>query len=191
MRLATANDKNTVVDILVRSFEDNRSVNYIIDPSRSRPKSLQRLMQYSFNYCQLFGNVLLSDDEKACALIVYPDKKRTSFRSIVLDIKLAFGVIGVTKIMRALRRESTIKALHPDPKISYLWFIGVMPTNQNQGKGTKLLEQIVEQNKTLNRELFLETSSVRNLPFYRKFGFEIYKELIDFGYTLYCLKQIS
>lgn len=190
MRQATFEDKNTVVDILVRSFEDNRSVNYIIAQGRARQKSLEGLMQYSFDYCQLFGKVLLSDDEKACALLVYPDKKKTSLKSIALDVKLAFGAVGIQRIKRALRRESIINALHPNPEICYLWFIGVTPSDQNQGKGSRLLDQIVQENKNLNREIFLETSAEKNIPFYRKFGFQIYKEL-DFGYRLYCLKKAS
>ncbi len=189
MRQATSNDKKIVVDILVRSFDDNRSVNYLIPQGPSRQNKLQGLMQYSFDYCQIFGKVLLSDDEKACALLVYPDKKKTSLQSIALDIKLAFGAIGITRLRRALQRESIISSLHPDPKICYLWFIGVTPSDQNQGKGTELLNQIVEQNKELNREIFLETSAEKNIPFYRKFGFQIYKEL-DFGYRLYCLKKV-
>ena len=189
MRQATFEDKNTVVDILARSFQDNRSVNYIIAQDHSRNKRLRRLMQYSFDYCQLFGQIFLSDDKKACALLVYPDKKKTSLKSIALDIKLAFGAIGIPRITRALRRESIINALHPNPQISYLWFIGVIPSDQNKGKGSDLMNQIVEQNKDLNREIFLETSTEKNIPFYRKFGFQIYKEL-DFGYKLYCLKRV-
>jgi ribosomal protein S18 acetylase RimI-like enzyme len=189
MRQATFEDKDIVVDILVQSFQDNRSVNYIIPQGHSREKRSRRLMRYSFDYCQLFGQVFLSDDNKACALLVYPDKKKISLKSIGLDINLAFGAIGLPRIRRALRRESIINALHPNPQISYLWFIGVIPTDQNQGKGSDLMNQIVQHNKDLKREIFLETSTEQNISFYRKFGFQIYKEL-DFGYKLYCLKRV-
>ena len=36
---------------------------------------MQEQMRYSFDLCSLFGDVFISDDNKACAPIVYPDKK--------------------------------------------------------------------------------------------------------------------
>ena len=181
-------DKNLVVDILSNSFDDNKSVNYVIKQDHSRKKRIAGLMEYSFEYCTLFGEVYLSDDKKACALSVLPDKKKTTFKSILLDAKLALSCIGLAKIKKALDREAKIKAVHPNHAMYYLWFIGVQPDAQNKGIGSALLSELIAKSNSLRRPLYLETSTLRNIPWYEKFGFEVHTEL-DFGYKLFCLKR--
>jgi Acetyltransferase (GNAT) family len=187
MTKANYSDKSRAVDILTQSFEDNRSVNYIVKQDRKRKQRIQSLMSYSFDTCQLFGDVFFSEDKKACALLVYPDKKKSSLKSVWLDIKLAFSCIGVSNLGKALNRESTIKRGHPKAMLSYLWFIGVKPSEQGEGSGSKLLSELIEKCKSEGRIICLETSTERNLPWYRKFGFTIYNNL-SFGFNLYCMK---
>lgn len=188
MKKANYKDKPLVVDILSASFKDNKSVNYILAQAGNREMRLRRLMAYSFDVCYLFGNVFLSDDQKAAALIIYPDKKRTTLKSTWLDLKFAIQCLGIFNLFKAIRRESAIKKVHPAIPFSYLWFIGVKPDNQNAGAGTVLLEEILFYSRNQNRPVVLETSTERNLPWYKKNKFDIYAEL-DFGYRLYCLRS--
>ena len=188
MKKANYKDKPLVVDILSASFKDNKSVNYILPQAGNREKRLRRLMAYSFDICFLFGNVLLSDDGKAAALIIYPDKKRTTLKSTWLDLKFAIQCLGIFNLFKAIRRESAIKKVHPAIPFSYLWFIGVKPENQNAGSGTILLREIMHHSRSQNYPVLLETSTERNLPWYKKNQFDIYAEL-DFGYRLYCLRS--
>ena len=181
-------DKELIITILSTSFDDNKSVNYIIKQDGKRESRLRKLMAYSFDVCKLFGDVLFSDDKKACALIVYPYKKKTSFKSIWLDAKLAFSCIGISHIRKAMKREAIIKMQHPQQPLAYLWFIGVKPTEQNKGAGSRLLQDILVKSRNDGLIVCLETSTERNLPWYEKHGFKIYKEL-DFGYKLYCMKM--
>src|SRR6266487_1233517 len=142
MRRARANQKPIIIDILSKSFDDNKSVNYVVKQDHKKEQRIRGLMDYSFNVCTSFGDVWISDDAQACALILFPDKKRTSLNTILWDIKLAFSVIGLDRVGKVLGRESKIKAYHPKEPFSYLWFIGVNPEVQNNGKGTKLLREI-------------------------------------------------
>jgi ribosomal protein S18 acetylase RimI-like enzyme len=145
-------------------------------------------MEYSFEECFMFGEVFLSDDEKACALVLYPDKKRTTIKSILLDMKLIFSCIGIENIKKALARESKIKQLQPKTTMYYLWFIGVDPEFQNKGIGSMLLNEIIKDSKHKQRPIFLETSTLKNLPWYKKHGFLIYNEL-KLTYKLFFLKR--
>lgn len=188
MTKAIYNDKSRIVDILTQSFEDNKSVNYIVKQDRNRLKRIKALMSYSFDVCYLFGDALLSDDKKACALIVYPHQKKNSLKSVWLGVKLAFNCIGISNLGKAMKREAAIRKEHPTTNISYLWFIGVEPAEQGKGIGTALMKQIISESEKLNRPIYLETSTDKNIPWYQKFGFKIYREL-DFGYKLYCLRR--
>ncbi len=42
----------------------------------------------------------------------------------------------------------------------------------------------------MNRPIYLATSTMKNLPWYKKSGFEVYNEL-DLGYNLFFLKRES
>ena len=185
---ANYNDKNLVVSILVNSFDDNKSVNYIIRQDKNRVSRIKKLMEYSYDVCHLFGDVFLTDDKKGCALIIIPDKKRTTLKSILLDARFAITCLGLSNIKKAMDREAKIKKVHPEGFLYYLWFIGVDSTNQNKGIGSQLLNDVIIEGKKQNRTICLETSTLKNIPWYEKFGFSIYHQF-DFGYTLYCLKK--
>lgn len=189
MNKAIAADKNLIVEILSESFDKNPSVNYIVRQDKKHRKRIKALMSYSFDVCSLFGDVWLTDDRKACALVLYPDQKRTTFKSIFLDIKLIYNAITFTSISKALNRESQIKKKQLQVSMMYLWFIGVNPLYQSGGMGSKLLKQVLEEAKRMNRPVFLETSVLKNIEWYERFGFHIYDSL-DLDYTLYFLNNL-
>ncbi|HUS03233.1 MAG TPA: GNAT family N-acetyltransferase [Chitinophagaceae bacterium] len=181
-------DRAKVVNILTHSFDDNKSVNYIIKQDDKRVKRIRNLMEYSFDVCYLFGEVFLTEDKRGCALIVIPEKKKTTLKAILLDIKLIIYCIGLSNIGKAMSRESKIKKLQPKERMYYLWFIGVDPISQNNGVGSMLLSEIITESVKQNRSIYLETSTLKNIPWYEKFGFKIYNEL-DVGYRLFFLKR--
>lgn len=188
MKKAKYDDKSLVVDILTKSFNTNQSVNYIVKQDEKRMKRIRALMDYSFEVCYMFGDVFLSDDKKACALVLYPDRKKTTLQSILLDAKLIVSCVGVKNIKRTLDRESKIKKIQPKEKMYYLWFIGVAPENQNAGIGTALLKEVISDSEFQERPIYLETSTLKNLPWYKNQGFKVYYEL-DLSYRLYFLTK--
>ena len=190
MKRVDASHKSLVVDILTKSFDDNRSVNYVVKQGEKRQERIRGLMNYSFDVCNAFGDVWMTDDDQACALVLYPDKKRSTLSTILWDAKLALSVIGLTRVGQVLSRESKIKSFHPNEQFSYLWFIGVSPELQNKGKGSQLLEEIIHESDANGRSIYLETSVDRNLPWYKKHGFEIFHSL-DLTYKLYMLRRES
>ena len=185
---AAYNDKAIVASILANSFNNNQSVNYIVIQDRRKVARLKALMEYSFDVCFLFGDVFLTDDKKGCALIVYPDKKKTTLKSLLLNAKLVLRCTGLYNVKKVMKREAAVSGVHPDGLIYYLWFIGVTDAEQGKGIGSQLLDFIVKEGRIQKRILCLETSTQRNIPWYQKKGFQIYKEL-DFGYRLYCMKM--
>ena len=73
-----------------------------------------------------------------------PDKKRTTMKSILLDAKFALTGLGLSNINKAMKREAKIKQVHPNGLLYYLWFIGVDSYHQNEGIGSKLLQDVIK-----------------------------------------------
>jgi len=190
MKRATSNDKPLIKNILTNSFASNLSVNYIIKQDAKRIRRIQALMDYSIDVCSMFGEVLLSDDDKGCALILYPQRKRITLRSIVLDFRLIFRAIGLIGITKAFTREGLIKDKQAKDAMLYVWFIGVDPLYQKQGIGSRLLEELIKKADNQNLPIYLETSTLNNLPWYQRFGFEIYNQ-IELSYTLFFLRRLT
>lgn len=185
---ASATDKNVVITILARAFDKNKSVNYVIPQDGKRLQRIRHLMAYSFDVCNRFGQVFLSDDRTACALVLFPDKKKTTVQSVWWDVRLLASCTGIFNAGKVLSREAKIKKRQPAGALYYLWFIGTDPLQQNKGTGSKLLQEVIRESERANRVLCLETSTVENIPWYRKFGFEIYNEL-HLPYRLFFLKK--
>lgn len=190
MRIAGREDKDLILDILTSAFAENASINYLIPDGGDRIGRIRHLVSYSFELCLLFGKAFVSDNGKGCALIVFPDRKRTTIRTLYLEAKLIGKAIGVGNIIRALRREILLARHQPDHPIYHLWFVGVYPMYQERGTGSVLLSEIMADAKGMGYPVYLETSTLSNLPWYEKFGLSVYGE-IQLAYKLFLLSNES
>ncbi|RZM23419.1 MAG: GNAT family N-acetyltransferase [Pedobacter sp.] len=180
-------DRERIIKILVGSFAENKSVRSICgDDTRKRRK----LMEYAFNYCNAFGKVYLSEDRQACALVLFPEKKSTTLRTLIWDVSLATRVVGLSKLFNIIKKEAAINRHHPICPIYYLWFLGVDPAVQGSGRGSALMEQLLEDANAMARPVYLETSNPANLAFYKSMGINVYREL-SVGYKIYLLNNCS
>ncbi len=189
MRRATYKDRDKAINILCRSFINiliPNSINFVVKKDGNREKRLMALMSYQFDIAMMYGNVFLSDDEKAC--ILYLDKMKFSLKRILLEIKLVISCIGIENVPRVLKREKLLKAYHPEQKFIHLWLMGALPEEQGKGIGSKLLQESMA---TYSGELiYLETTTPENLKFYKKNGFTIFHETHELDYPLYFLKHV-
>lgn len=185
---ALHSDKNLIVNILSDSFDDNKSVNYLIKQDHARKRRIRVLMEYSFDVCLMFGDVFISADKSACVLLIKPDKKKTTFKSVLTDLKFIIKCLGFTNIKKAMHREAAISKVHPPGLLYYLWFIGVASDQQHRGTGSRLLKEVIAEAEKQGRKICLETSTLKNIPWYQSFGFSVYHRF-DFGYELSCMKK--
>ena len=186
MKKADHTYKSLVVDILSRSFDDNQSINYIVKQDSKRKERIEGLMEYCFKVCLAKGQIFISDNDKSCALILHPEKKMGAIKEMLLELKLAINGIGVIRSFKVLKREKLIKQNQPKEPFYYLWLIGVAPDTQGKGIGSALIEEVFQKYNKGTRPFYLETSVVKNISWYEKYGFKIYKEL-DLRYKLYIM----
>lgn len=174
---AKLSDRDVVVNILSKSFDTSPGINAIIKNDKKRLSRIKKLMEYSFDTSFLYGDIFLSEDKNACVIIRYPDTKKKILRSIWLLLWVTFYSIGFLRIKRVLQIEEMRKKIRPDSPISYIWFIGVEPKYQGKGLGGVLLNEVIEYSTNKGRHIYLETAILRNVPWYRKFGFTKYHEM--------------
>lgn len=181
MRIADKTNRKLVVDILCSSFDDNRSINFIVKQDANRKNRLRNLMLYSFDRCFKNGKVYVSGDEKACALVLFPEFKASS---IYQNILLVLNCIGLRNMLNVLRREKQLKSHHPTSPFYQLWFIGVFQGYQKKGIGSKILGDVLNKCDERKLPVYLETSVLSNVSWYEKYGFEVFNEIKN-GFRLF------
>lgn len=185
-----ASDKHRILDILCAAFDTNRSVDRIVGSGPGRERRIRALMDYSYEVCARFGTIYLADDRKACALTLCPDRKRSTAATLLLDLKLVLRCVGLKRLPAVLQREARIKKQHPGTPFTYLWFIGVDPAAQGQGRGSALLQRVLRDSMLARRPVYLETSTAANLPLYQRAGFERF-HTADLGYPLHFMRALT
>jgi ribosomal protein S18 acetylase RimI-like enzyme len=89
-------------------------------------------------------------------------------------LPMLLNAAGVGRMGRLMKLRDAMDSRHPmDRPHDYLWFLGVHPSAQGAGIGSKLLKSRTDRMDATGRCGFLETATPRNLPLYRRHGFEI------------------
>lgn len=182
MNPTTTPEDEIVIQLLKQSFETNKASLFVVKPGKKRPKRFEKLLRYSVFKGKTTGQVLLSDDQKACAILIESQKNKNSFSLFIKDLELIINCIGVFRLPRVLKRERIIKKHHPKDDFIHLWYLGVDPKEQGKGKGAKLLGEIKTLADKKNCPIYLETSIESNHQFYTKHGFECFAEINSLSY---------
>lgn len=185
-------EKELIISILSTSFQNNKSVLYTIKNGQEKNKYIKCLMDYAFYEGEKQKGVLISKNNQGAAIFIYPNRKKIfNLSSLIESVKVVLNAFGVAGIRKVLRREEYIKSLHPQNDFLYLWFIGVVPAEQGKGTGSLLLNELIKIADEQKIPVYLETSLIENLPFYKKHGFEVYHEWLDdqSGILLYFLRN--
>lgn len=93
------------------------------------------------------------------------------------SLPMLLNATGLARFGRLAKLRDAMDANHPmDRAHDYLWFLGVNPSAQGAGVGSRLLASRTARLDARQRPGFLETATPKNVPLYQRFGFEIIKE---------------
>lgn len=186
MITARKKDKPLVVELLVQCFYDSKSIQYIMEQNTKHKRHIKALMSYAFDYCFNFGEIFLSEDKLACALVLYPEKKIVSIDSIWRQLNFVVKSSGALYFKKISARQKVIRQIHPHDLKFHLWFMGVKPDMQRRGLGSRLLKELIAVSKQQERIFCLETPDSGHISWLHKHGFGIYRQL-DLGHLVYCM----
>ncbi len=102
----------------------------------------------------------------------YPLPWTAQLRNVIRIVSTT-GLYGLGRWQTWLR---AIDRRHPREPHLYLEHLGVEPALQGRGLGSSLLEVLSDRANREGLACFLETANPRNLPLYRRFGFEVVAE---------------
>jgi ribosomal protein S18 acetylase RimI-like enzyme len=166
---ATAADEASIIDVLVRANWADPAARWVW------PDSQQFLMHFP-SFVRAFGGKAFAhgsayyvDVYVGAALWlppdVHPDEEalialvqRTVSEQIQKDFFSVFERMG---------------RYHPSEPHWYLPLMGVDPSQQGKGFGSALLQHTLKQFDRDNKLAYLESSNPRNIPLYKRHGFEL------------------
>ena len=191
MRKASITDKKLVSEILVSAFvtlKENNSINLIVKQDGKRIERMQILMEYLFERAICFGEVFISDNDKACILLKFPHKEKVTLKTILLDVKLAYKCIGIERVFKILKRQLIANQNYPKENHIRPMIMGVKKEYIGKGTAARLMIEVKNKFKNNTLPVIIDAASEHNAQLYQKFGFRIVKKDESLGFPIYFLR---
>lgn len=179
-RRATAADAGRAADTLAAAFANDPVTSWLGRKDGKRDAGRRRMFGHLVDVLGLGGNELwTSDDFSAVALWVPPAFADLRI-PIMEELRLLRTMIGFTGwggLGRASAFRQVADRFHPkDQPHFYLMTLGVDPRFQGEGLGSSILAATLAHVDAQHLPAYLESSSPKNVPLYRRHGFEVTNE---------------
>ena len=172
VRKAAPGDIDAILDCLADAFRD--------DPVMKWVTSKSTYPRYAFEltvpFCLGHENTYIAGDCAGVAAWLPPG---VSLASPVTPAVVWRGLTeyGPASLLRGLATLVQSQRRHPKEDYFYLFTIGARHSARGRGVGSALMIEGLKACDRAHMPAYLESSNVKNLPFYRKHGFEVVDEL--------------
>lgn len=163
-------------DIIADSFADDPVALWVFGGQSGIKHYITKIAKK--HYLQK-GSGYVMDDESGGALWLPPGIKKKL--PLIKSIDIALPMIkhgGFKSIPRGLFVDNALCHVKPDTPHYFLFAIGTRSTKQGKGIGGKLMEAGLEQVDLAGMPTYLESSKEANIPFYRRYGFEVIERFV-------------
>jgi len=168
--------ESVFADVLCRTFHNDAYYGYIMPNAKKSMVQLHWWMRILLRYTLKFGDIYYTDDHKAIALWLGPEKPMVNDAKILSMglIRYPFKV-GIRNFLRMIDISEQWGKGHKlmDKRHYYLMIIGVDPEFQRQGIGSRLMKVGLDKADKEGLDCFLETVTPEYVKFYEKHNFEI------------------
>lgn len=172
VRKAESDELRVIADILGDAFEDDPVMRWVT-PKKSYARYAFEL---TLPACIGHGHTYITRDRTGAASWLPP--------GVGLESPVNLGVIwkGLTEygpgsLIRGVTTLAQTQKHHPKQDHYYLFTIGSLRSAHGRGVGSALMREVLAKCDEEHMPAYLESSNVKNLPFYRKHGFEVVDEL--------------
>lgn len=177
VRRAVDADADALVDILVRSFDQDPVANWFVRQDEHRAAGFDAFFGMAVRSLTLpHGEVYTTTDLAGVALWVPPGAWQMGWLRQMQLLPEATRAFGPTGLVRGLRSFAALDARHPRWPHQYGMFIGVDPDAQGRGIGSALMRTVADRCDALGIGAYLEGTSPDNVRLYERFGFRIVEQ---------------
>ena len=177
VRRATEHDITAMAAQLARTFYDDPVTCHIFRNDARREAGLRAYFstQMRSDYIP-FGGCYTTEGYTGSAVWAPAGKPfRTGLAGILTMLPVLPFVAA--NLRTTLRLLTLIETKHPHEPHWYLATLGTAVEQQGKGVGGALLRPVLEHCDAEGLPCYLESSKERNLPFYRRHGFEVVEEV--------------
>jgi ribosomal protein S18 acetylase RimI-like enzyme len=169
-----------VASSLAKAFQSDPLYSYVIPDERKREKALLWLMQKVVDYSVLYGKGLTTHLKEGGIFWLPPGQTKLTllriFRTGLYAIVFKFGIISYRKFDDNMSYTDEIHERFATDPHWYLWAIGVNPSFQGKGIGSKLMQPVLNVANHNHLSCYLETHNEHNIRFYENHGFKVVNE---------------
>lgn len=178
VRLATERDAEAIVRTLVRAFDADPFVDWLVRDDAARPRRMHRYMDTALRRVTLpHRQVWVSDDCRCAALWAPPGAWEMSLGQQLRLLPAVIEVVGATRLGSVARGLSEVEGRRPAPPWWFLALLGTDPEAQGRGLASATLAPVLARCDREGVPALLDTCSVDNLGFYERKGFRVISEV--------------
>jgi ribosomal protein S18 acetylase RimI-like enzyme len=173
---AAGAEETPIVETLARAFADDPVIDYFVRNDENRQSALRTWFSFAVRrLCLPDDQTWMTPNASAVALWLAPPQKTLVFTpwQELRMIPTIMSVVGIERIARMQRLRAAFDAHHPKAPHWYLMFLAVDPAAQGMGLGSALLQSTLAKVDAEGGAAYLEASSEKNVPLYRRHGFEV------------------
>jgi len=170
-----------VGEVLARAFLDDPIFVWALPDQAKRERALPRFMISVTRYGMLLGDVYTTGGAVEGGAVWFPPGKAGTsivgmFRSGMVIALLRMGLPSASRFMGAIDFLDKLHKRDVTTEHWYLATLGVDPPHQGRGIGSALIAPVLTRTDSLGLTSYLETTKERNVPFYRRHGFDLVVE---------------
>ena len=177
VRRATEDDVDAVAASMARAFADDPVILYAFGEHRDQERRLTAFFAAEARRHVRAGHDIWTNE--GCSAGAYwapPGEWRTPLRHMIRSTPLMLRLVG-PRAFRAMRGLTAIEKRHPAEPHWYLAALGTDPAHQGKGHGGSVMAPVLDRCDAEGLPAYLESSKERNVPYYRRFGFDVTGEV--------------
>ena len=186
MRIAGPEDLTPIVDLLVRAYQDNPTLLRIVGTHKGSTRRMRILFRVSVADAMKINSVHITDNGHGIA-VIYPIADKPG--SLWSQLKLVFSVSGLSRGIKALKREKLIKQIRPKGDYLHFWILAVDPLVKGIETVQEMRDFAFNLSARTKQTIYAETPMKRTKMLYERYGFTTYDQWEDGDYTVWFLKR--
>ena len=177
VRRATKGDVTAMAAQLARTFLDDPVTSHIFRNEARREAGLRAFFgtQMRADYLP-FGGCYTTEGYSGSAIWAPAGKPMLTGLAGVMTMVSVLPYVA-TNLVTTLRLLNLVESMHPHEPHWYLATLGTAVDAQGKGVGGAVMAPVLEHCDREGLPAYLESSKERNVPFYRRHGFEVVEEV--------------